>query len=123
MTGCPGRLSSCLGSAICIAANSVPVCSSKNIEYSRTPVSCNSVCSSGQMASCRRRYSSSKPGCSFIVKAIRCIDVDLTYKGHGDAAVHVEHVAGGFVHQSADEDKTGIGDVFRQDDLVQQGAF
>src|SRR5882757_2781183 len=123
MTGCSGRRSNCFGSSVCSTAKRVCVCSSKNIEYSRMPVSWRRVRNSGQMAVCRRRYSSSKPLCSFMVKAIRCMVSFLTNEGHGYSPVYVEHIPGGFIHQPADKDKAGVGDVLGQDHLVQQGAF
>jgi hypothetical protein len=73
ITGCAGNPSSKAGSPTLKQANSTRVPSSKNIEYSRTPASRNKASRRGQIAACRRRYSSSNPGNSFIVKAIRCI--------------------------------------------------
>ena len=49
--------------------------------------------------------------------------VCLTYKRHRHSAVDIQHITGRLVQQSADKGKTSIGNILRQDDLVQQGPF
>ncbi len=71
--GSSGNRSSAVASTHCKTPKRSFVLSSRNIEYSETPVRRNSAASSGQMSSCRRLYSTAILVICYILKATLCI--------------------------------------------------